>query len=355
MDPLVSIIVPVHNTPQQYLEKSIECLLAQTYRQIEIVLVDDASQDQSARICDRYEAGNDTVKTIHLTGIGGVSRARNAGIQASLGEYIIFLDSDDWMEVNAVERAVHLAKEHNAQLVSWNHYYNYEKDFDKDIPQKPMPHEILIYEKQAIETHLVYDMVAPEYDSRLHNTDLGEIRVVWGKIFEARIIKDNGIHFEEKLKLGEDACFNLDVLRHTDKAVCANSYLNHYRMCSDSANHRVRDDIVEIRLELLKNYRRRFEENDSIFSLCYTREVLSCIVNCLTKYFCVNCAEMKKKRRELRALLSNEYVECVSHMECNTDFLTIIEQILLKMVKRKNTAGLMLAGKAMRVVKRMDS
>lgn len=91
-------------------------------------------------------------------------------------------------------------------------------------------------------------MVASEFDQRLYDTNLGEVRAVWGKFFRTEIMKNKVILFEEDLKIGEDACFNLDVLQYVEKAVFANQYLNHYQIYETSANYGVRDDIVSLRL-----------------------------------------------------------------------------------------------------------
>lgn len=288
----------------------------------------------------------------------------------------MFLDSDDWVEENAIEVGVQLAMEHNAQLVSWNNYYNYEKDINCDVPNKLMPTLLLIYDKKAISNHLIYDMVAPEFDQRLYDTNLGEVRAVWGKLFRTEIIKNNVILFEEDLKIGEDACFNLDVLQYVEKAVFANQYLNHYRIYETSANHGVRDDIVSLRLKLLKQYQKRFDStyysrsdsttdgctndefnnrfsaDDKSFALCYTRDVLSCVYNSLMKYYCVHIKDILRMKRELKKLLSNEYVICIQDIGYDLDFFTRSERVLLRMIRKQNVLRLLLVGKIFRFVKK---
>lgn len=101
MEPLISIVVPVYNV-EQYLGESIKSLLAQTYRNIEIILVDDGSTDNCPIICDRYAKQDMRVKVLHKKN-GGLSDARNKGIDIARGEYIGFVDSDDWVEPNMYE------------------------------------------------------------------------------------------------------------------------------------------------------------------------------------------------------------------------------------------------------------
>ena len=97
---MLSIIVPVYNT-ENYLKKCIDSILAQTYTDFELILVDDGSNDQSSSICDGYASKDIRVRVIHKAN-GGVSSARNAGLDICQGEYVMFVDSDDWIESNFI-------------------------------------------------------------------------------------------------------------------------------------------------------------------------------------------------------------------------------------------------------------
>ena len=99
--PKVSIIVPIYNV-EQYLRRCIDSLLAQTYTNIEIVLVDDGSPDNCGDICDEYAQTDTRIKVIHKKNCG-LSAARNSGIEAVSGEWVTFIDSDDWLETDAIE------------------------------------------------------------------------------------------------------------------------------------------------------------------------------------------------------------------------------------------------------------
>ena len=100
-NPRISVIVPVYNV-EQYLPRCVESILAQTYENLEILLVDDGAKDGSGAICDAYARQDERVKVIHKEN-GGLSSARNAGIDASTGEYLSFVDSDDWIEPDMYE------------------------------------------------------------------------------------------------------------------------------------------------------------------------------------------------------------------------------------------------------------
>lgn len=114
-DILVSVIVPVYNV-EEYLGRCVESILNQTYRNLEVILVDDGAKDSSGRICDQYAAQDHRVKVIHKEN-GGLSSARNAGIDIASGEYLKFVDSDDWLEPDAVESLLDQALRHQVELV----------------------------------------------------------------------------------------------------------------------------------------------------------------------------------------------------------------------------------------------
>ena len=111
---MVSVIVPVYKV-EPFLRRCVDSLLSQTYQNLEIILVDDGSPDRCGQICDEYAAQDARVKVIHKEN-GGVSSARNAGIEAAAGEYVTFVDSDDWVEPWAYQILRQLIVEHDADV-----------------------------------------------------------------------------------------------------------------------------------------------------------------------------------------------------------------------------------------------
>ena len=114
-DILVSVVVPIYNV-EDYLGRCVDSILDQTYGNLEVILVDDGARDSSGRICDDYAAKDPRIRVIHKEN-GGLSSARNAGIDIARGEWLEFVDSDDWIEPDAVESMLSLALEENAELV----------------------------------------------------------------------------------------------------------------------------------------------------------------------------------------------------------------------------------------------
>jgi glycosyltransferase involved in cell wall biosynthesis len=118
--PLISIIVPIYNIAE-YASECIQSLINQTYKNIEIILVDDGSTDHSPAICDEFAEQDERIKVIHKRN-GGLSDARNAGLDVATGEYIGFVDGDDWVDEDMYETLYHLIYEHQADISICTHY-----------------------------------------------------------------------------------------------------------------------------------------------------------------------------------------------------------------------------------------
>ena len=119
MQPLITIIIPIYNV-EQYLKRCVDSVLQQTYTNLEIILVDDGSPDNCGSICDKYAEADSRIKVIHKTN-GGVSSARNAGLDIMTGEYVMFVDSDDYIALDCVEYLVELVERFSAQLAIGNY------------------------------------------------------------------------------------------------------------------------------------------------------------------------------------------------------------------------------------------
>ena len=188
---MVSIVVPVYNV-EKYLVRCIESILSQTYTDIELVLVDDGSVDKSAEICDRYGFLDSRVKVYHKKN-GGVSSARNYGIEKSNGNYIAFIDSDDWIERNYVEsfdfENIYADLYISGALYDVNDaVYSFKK-----------------YEKTYADN--LQDVVKTFFSQNLKDNGYP-----WGKLFSRKLIIENNIRFNEELTINEDHVFVFDYL-----------------------------------------------------------------------------------------------------------------------------------------------
>lgn len=124
-DMMISVVIPVYNV-EKYLTQCVDSVLAQTYKNWEAILVDDGATDGSGTICDEYAARHSRIRVIHREN-GGLSAARNTGLAAAKGEYIYFLDSDDYIELNALERLLETAQREQADVVFFDGYVFFDQ------------------------------------------------------------------------------------------------------------------------------------------------------------------------------------------------------------------------------------
>lgn len=341
MRPKVSIIIPVYRVQENFLIKCIKSCCSQTLQEIEILLIDDGSPDNSGIICDAFAKKDERIHVIHQYN-KGVSGARNTGIRFCHGKYITFLDADDWIEKNTLACTFSRAEQWNCDLLGWNHFYNYKK---KEVKRASVTPKYIEYNADNMQ-NLVYDMVSPEYDKRYNHKSLAAVRGVWGKLYRSDIIHANNIKFENALKIGEDACFNIDFLNYADKAVFINMYFNHYRVNLQSENRRYRRDIGDIRLELLKQYCHRLNiKSDPSAATCYIRETISCIGNCLKKYVCSksNHSTYHERISYLKKLTDSPYLD-IGKLTCDKTFFTVPEKMMITLIQNKANTILLILG-----------
>lgn len=182
MNARISVIVPVYNV-EEYLSRCVDSILAQTHSNLEVILVDDGAKDASGSICDGYAAQDPRVKVIHKKN-GGLSSARNRGLEAAGGEYIAFVDSDDWIEPDAYAHLLHIMEKYDVKLVCGGRY-----DVDGDTGEKtvglcPAREEAISAEELAGRIFLWDGCDSSACDKLYHRTLLENFRYPEGKVCE---------------------------------------------------------------------------------------------------------------------------------------------------------------------------
>ncbi|MBR5438689.1 MAG: glycosyltransferase family 2 protein [Clostridia bacterium] len=226
MNNLISVIVPVYNV-QKYLPRCIESVLNQTYKNFELILVDDGSPDNCGAICDEYAKKDDRIKVIHKQN-GGVSSARNAGIKIAQGEFINFIDSDDWIPNDSLENMINLQKENNVDLVCCT--------YERHLPNNK------IVSVKFCDKFLNIEKVDHE-EINILLSDL--FRGPWTKLYKSSIIKVNNILFEENVKIGEDTIFVYSYLNKSKSIRCSNLIAYKYMINETSAMRSKHEDFYK--------------------------------------------------------------------------------------------------------------
>lgn len=207
MKPAVSVIVPIYNV-EQYLSKCIESIINQTLSNIEIILVDDGSTDNSGTIAGFYEKKDSRIKVIHKKN-GGQGSARNKGIEIAIGEYIGFVDSDDWVDLDMYEVLYKEAKNSCSDIAICS-----RKVFDGENQIKTIVKP---------ENNIIENVNENILDYIVNQLLYSHTVVVYNKIYKSNIIKDNKIFFKEVREVGsEDALFNFQILFYTNRIVVKN-------------------------------------------------------------------------------------------------------------------------------------
>ena len=205
----VSIIVPIYNASKT-IKRCINSIIYQTYYNIEIVLVNDGSSDDSVFICESFSQNDKRVKVINQKN-SGVSTARNTGIENSTGEWLMFVDSDDWLEKDTVASMLDLIKKQKASYGVYsflNHYSTTTQQLCVDnscyTPTDLISRFQVVKNIEAI------------------------ICSVCNKIYPRKIIMDNNIRFDKEIKFGEDFIFNSEILLYAKKIVTSSEKFYHY-------------------------------------------------------------------------------------------------------------------------------
>ena len=181
-NPLISVIVPVYNV-EEFLPKCVDSLLSQTYENLEIILVDDGTKDNSDKLCDAYADLDPRVRVIHKEN-GGLSSARNAGIDVAKGEYLAFVDSDDWIEPNTYEWMLELVRKYGVKLVCAGRYDVEYATGEKTKGLCPPREEVITGEELVRRIFLWDNIDSAAWDKLYHRSLFREIRYPFGKVCE---------------------------------------------------------------------------------------------------------------------------------------------------------------------------
>lgn len=277
MSEKISVIIPIYNV-QRYLKESIESVLTQTYSDLQIILIDDGSTDQSGAICDEFARKDDRIIVVHQKN-GGAANAKNTGLRLATGKYLAFLDSDDYLENDAYAFMINQIKKYQADIV--------QCCFRKIFTNKA---EDRVTFKQETE------MDATSYLSRF--TKEWTCGLLWDKLYLRELF--DGIFFEEGHKI-DDEFFTYQGVMNAKKIVRVPKIIYNYRqrlsgvMLSESSQQKIVMDELEYLSIRRKNVVRKFPELKKDFDEHYLNKLLI-----LSKNFYISEEEMLKIKELLK-------------------------------------------------------
>ena len=237
--PLISVIIPVYNV-EKYLDECMASVLNQTYTNLDIVLVDDGSKDSSGEMCDRYAAIDHRVRVLHKEN-GGLMSAWKAGVQIALGDYLVFVDSDDWVERNMIEELVKQSAGVAKEIICSN--YIIEKIHKNQSIKIKQSMEPKVYNRKEIETELFPNLLGLE-QRRIHAS-----RCM--KLISKELILENMAYANPKVTMGEDLNIMFPALLDTERlVVLEEGFFYHYRFVEESMVHKYNPQLKK-KIELL--------------------------------------------------------------------------------------------------------
>lgn len=251
MNKAISIIVPVYNV-YNCLDRCIKSLVNQSFEDIEIILINDGSTDNSGYICDMWAKKDNRIKVIHKHN-EGLGFARNSGLDIAQGNYIAFVDSDDYMELNACEVLYNIAVKENLDIVCGGIYY----DSDKRIIKCQYTDKPKFWKGKNETKNFLLNLIGT-----LPNNPKDTIYEVsvWKCLFKRSIFEDYHIRFESERKfISEDIIFNIDYIPHTEKIAVIPQCVYHYCIRSNSLSKVYISDRFEKNLILYNEILRKLE------------------------------------------------------------------------------------------------
>ncbi len=246
----LSIIIPVYNA-EKYLETCVMSFADSVKLNYEVLLIDDGSTDNSLEVCNSLSERNSNIRVIKKEN-GGVSSARNRGITESKGEYLMFIDSDDYLEVGAINKIIDILNKKNNQLIIFG--YNRVKNNAINTELASYSGDVCIDEVLKI---------------MLDNKSLHYFNYPWNKIYNTKIIKENNLLFNEKINLGEDAIFNMKYMKYISAVMFVRKCIYNYRV---SEGNTLSTKIMSVDY-LLTTYNTIFDSYVSLYKYynCYEK------------------------------------------------------------------------------------
>lgn len=232
---IVSVIVPVYNV-EPYLKKCLNSILSQTYKEFELILVDDGSTDNCGNICDDYKKRDARVRVIHKEN-GGLISAWKTGLENARNELIMFVDSDDWVDHTIIERLLDEFKRSSADVICCSYYHEF---INKSVPDH---HSVLdgVYQKKDIQKK-IFPVLINDGNPLSRGIRISR----WGKLLKKSLLEKNLHWVDENITIGEDMNIMFPVIVEADCISILNSeYLYHYRANEESMMKKVSNKMFE--------------------------------------------------------------------------------------------------------------
>ena len=291
--PKLSIIVPIYNTGI-YLHKCLKSVLSQTLDDFELILIDDGSKDESGKICDEYAQKDSRVRVIHKEN-QGVSIARNTGIKEAKGEYIGFIDSDDWIDKDMYKKMYSKALEHNADIVICDAKTVYDNKVDELDTINSLAESIMLKKSD----------VSPKILKEIAGS-------TWRCVYKRDIIIDNEILFPEGMPLSEDRVFNILAMGYSNSIYyIKEAFYNRY-IREGSAVNKYYENMLDIVLDVREGMQNALKKawTDRKYIDEYEKQMLQMVFAMIgNEFYKTNRKSFIEKCRAIEEICKNSVVK----------------------------------------------
>lgn len=335
----VSVVIPVYNISEAVLKQCVDSVISQREIKIEILIVDDGSEEECANLCDSFKEKDCRIKVIHQTN-QGVSIARNEGIQRAKGEWIAFVDGDDWLELDMLSVMVEYGNKNVADIVLCDYYINYNK---KQVKAHFFEEDELNLADSGRHRFLMQVLCPRMGNDKASIIDAG---VPWAKLYRRSFLREKNILFNKKLRRMQDNVFNLYAFEYADSIFYLHVPLYHYRKSVNSGFCRYNPNISDIYgcyFKEVLDYIVYFDKDESFKNALNYKIFFSIYVimnnDILSKN---NPDKYRDKKKKMLAVINSPYYE-MAIKEMKVQYLNSIEKVFFNLVKHKFFMGIYLA------------
>lgn len=245
---MYSVILPVYNV-EKYIKRAVESLVNQSYRSFEVILVNDGSTDNSGNICDDYARKYNFVKVLHQKNAGS-GKARQNGLNYANGNYVVFVDPDDFLSHNALENNFQLLRDNELDIII-NGYFGIEKTISGKTNKKQYINDVNGHLNRR------------DFINSFSTLNKNYLKPLWNKVYSLDFIRKNNITFSSQ-RLGQDVLFNYEAFKYAESIyVDHNCYYNYDSTRDGSAVNKYWKDRLEFELNICRSMKKLFDSFDS--------------------------------------------------------------------------------------------
>ncbi|MDO4967212.1 MAG: glycosyltransferase family A protein [Candidatus Saccharibacteria bacterium] len=342
-NPLVSIIVPVYNI-EKYVDKCLHSLIDQTYKNIEIIIVNDKSTDMSLKICEEYARRDSRIKIINNKQNIGLSGSRNAGIKKMNGKYIMFVDGDDWIDAKCIQSCVE-SLEDEVDIV----LFPFKKEFSKETVMVDLFEDARLFNEYEVKNQLVRRLFGPYKDELKNPIKMDNISSAWGKMYVSSLFKNKS--FIDTKKVGiEDGIMNIACFMDARKIKYIDNVFYHYRKDNLNSLTKTYDKQTFDRWKKLYNEIEKYADNDIYKEALNNRR----IINLLTGSLRVTNSMLsyEEKKEELERMLKDDVIK-KSFSNFDMKYMTIIWKKYYTLCRNEKVRTLILCNNLISFYKRL--